>query len=203
MTTSRSRERGRGASRRADRVRADVPIPISRVAVGLLDTGPRPTTPATELPCDGLRVEIDGRELFAVNMVVLGVPPDAQRWSSASPRARVVIDRRVVHDGAALAVVIASGQYLRGNDVVPRGHPGDGRAEVQVYASARGERRAMRERLPLGVHLPHPRIRTASGRRVEVQAMGSPRSVEVDGAAAGTATDWRSRSYPAAFTLLV
>ena len=98
---------------------------------------------------------------------------------------RVVIDTRVVHDGAALAVVVASGQYLRGNDVVPRGHPGDGRAEVQVYSLTRGERAAMRERLPLGVHLPHPRIRTASGRRVEVQAMGSPRPVEVDGVAVG------------------
>ena len=139
-------------------------------AVGLLGTS-APSAPragTTELPCDALRVEFDGRELLAVNMVVLGVPPDEQRWSSGSPRARVVIDTRVVHDGGTLAVVVASGQFLRGNDIVPRGHPGDGRAEVQVYSLTRGERRAMRERLPLGTHLPHPRIRTASGRRIEV-----------------------------------
>ena len=116
---------------------------------------------------------------------------------------RVVIDTRVVHDGAALAVVVASGQYLRGNDVVPRGHPGDGRAEVQVYSLARGERAAMRERLPLGVHLPHPRIRTASGRRVEVQAMGSARPLEVDGVAVGSASEVAVAVTPAAFTLLV
>ena len=166
-------------------------------------TAGEPRNGATELPCDALRVEIDGREMLAVNMVVLGVPPDEQRWSSGSARVRVVIDTRVVHDGAAVAVVVASGQYLRGNDVVPRGHPGDGRAEVQVYSLARGERTAMRERLPLGVHLPHPRIRTASGRRIEIQAMGSSRPVEVDGVALGSATEVAVAVVPAAFTLLV
>jgi hypothetical protein len=158
---------------------------------------------ATELPCDALRVEFDGRELLAVNMVVIGVPPDAQRWSSGSPRARVAIDTRVVHDGAAVAVVVASGQFLRGRDIVPRGHPGDGRAEVQVYSLTRGERGAMRERLPLGAHLPHPRIRTASGRRIEVRAIGSPRPLEVDGVVAGRASEVAVTVVPAAFTLVV
>jgi hypothetical protein len=138
-----------------------------------------------------------------VNMVILGIAPDWQRWSSSSARARVVIDTRVMHDGPALGVVVASGQYLRGNDVVPRGQPGDGRAEVQVYSLTRGERRAMRERLPLGVHLPHPRIRTASGRRIEVEAMGSSRSLEVDGAVVGRAKNVVVTVVPAAFTLLV
>jgi hypothetical protein len=174
-------------------------------AVGLLGTSAAsaPRSGTTELPCDALRVEFDGRELFAVNMLILGVPPDEQRWSSGSARARVVIDKRVVHDGAALAVVVASGQFLRGNDIVPRGHPGDGRAEVQVYSLTRGERRAMRERLPLGVHLPHPRIRTASGRRIEVQAIGAPRPLEVDGVVAGRVSEVAVTVVPAAFTLLV
>jgi hypothetical protein len=174
-------------------------------AVGLLDPGDsrEPRVGTTELPCDALRVEIDGREMLAVNMVVFGVPPDEQRWSSGSARARVVIDTRVVHDGAALAVVVASGQYLRGNDVVPRGHPGDGRAEVQVYSLARGDRAAMRDRLPLGAHVPHPRIRTASGRRIETQAMGSSRPVEVDGVTLGSATEVAVAVVPAAFTLVV
>jgi YegS C-terminal NAD kinase beta sandwich-like domain len=186
---------------------AFVPAPGSDFAhaVGLFDASSAPDllTKTTELPCDALRVEIDGREMLAVNMVVLGVPPDEQRWSSGSARVRVVIDTRLMHDGAALAVVVASGQYLRGNDIVPRGHPGDGRAEVHVYSLARGERSAMRDRLPLGVHLPHPRIRTASGRRVEIQAMGSSRPVEVDGVEAGTATEVAVAVVPAAFTLLV
>jgi hypothetical protein len=186
---------------------AFVPAPTSDFAraVGLLGVGSLPDSlsASTELPCDALRVEFDGRELLSVNMVILGVAPDEQRWSSSSARVRVVIDTRVVHDGPALAVVVASGQYLRGNDVVPRGHPGDGRAEVQVYSLTRGERSAMRERLPLGVHLPHPRIRTASGRRIEVRAMGSARSLEVDGAVVGSVTDVAVTVVAAAFTLLV
>ena len=63
--------------------------------------------------------------------------------------------------------MVASGQYLRGIDVVPRGHPGDGRVEVQVYAVAAGERAGVRARLPQGVHLPHPDITQTTGRRVE------------------------------------
>ena len=66
--------------------------------------------------------------------------------------------------------MVASGQYLRGADLVPRGHPGDGRVEVQVYAVRRGERAAMRSRLPQGVHLPHPDITQTSGRQVEIRA---------------------------------
>jgi len=186
---------------------AFVPSPTSDFAraVGLLGTSAAsaPRSGTTELPCDALRVEFDGRELLAVNMMILGVPPDEQRWSSGSARARVVIDTRVVHDGAAVAVVVASGQFLRGNDIVPRGHPGDGRAEVQVYALTRGERGAMRERLPLGAHVPHPRIRTASGRRIEVEAIGSPRRVEVDGAVVGRASEVTVTVVPAAFTLVV
>ena len=61
----------------------------------------------------------------------------------------------------------------------------------------------MRERLPLGVHLPHPRIRTASGRRIEVEAMGSARSLEVDGAVVGRVANVVVSVVAAAFTLLV
>ena len=50
-----------------------------------------------------------------------------------------------------------------GHDVVPRGHPGDGRVEVQVYAVRPGQRAGVRSRLPQGVHLPHPDI-TQTGR---------------------------------------
>ena len=117
--------------------------------------------------------------------------------------ARVVIDDRVVHDGAALAVVVASGQFLRGNDIVPRGHPGDGRAEVQVYSLTRGERGGCANASRSARTCPHPRIRTASGRRIEVQAIGSPRPLEVDGVVAGRASEVAVTVVPAAFTLLV
>ena len=110
------------------------------------------------------------RELLAVNMVVVGVPPDRQRWWNGAQGVVVKVDDRVAYDGGAVAVVVANGQYLRGVDVVPRGHPGDGRIEGQVYDVARRERAAMRRRLPLGTHVPHPRIRPLAGRRVEIRA---------------------------------
>jgi diacylglycerol kinase family enzyme len=136
-------------------------------------------------------------------MVVAGTAPDRQQWWTPTVRVRAVVDGRVVHEGAASAVVVASGQHLRGLDVAPRGHPGDGRLEVQVYALARGERRAMRGRLATASHLPHPRIHTTGGRRVEVTATGAPFAVETDGRMCASAAHLLVEIVPGAFFLLV
>jgi hypothetical protein len=96
------------------------------------------------LPLDGLRVEVDGEELWAVAHVVA---------------------RRSWWRGEVVAVM--NGQYLGDWDVAPRAHPNDGRADL-VRAQARMPLRARwqaRRRLPLGTHVPHPDIvtRQASG----------------------------------------
>jgi hypothetical protein len=142
---------------------------------------------ALELAIDALRITADGRDLYAVNMVVVGTAPDRLSWFSRASDLRVEVDGRVAHEGPATTVVVASGQYLRGNDVVPRGHPGDGRAEVQVYAVPRGQRAGVRSRLPQGVHLPHPAITQTTGRRVEVTAGKGTVRLEVDGVPAPAA----------------
>lgn len=159
-------------------------------------------SPRVELPCDVLSVTLDGRRVTALNMVVAGVPPDRHRWWSRSTGLTARVDGHHIHDGPALGVLVANGQFLRGLDIVPRGHPGDGRAEVQVYAVPRGERRAMRERLPRGEHLPHPRIRVAAGREVEIHLARS-RPVEIDGTPAGDAAALTVEVVPGAFWLLV
>jgi diacylglycerol kinase family enzyme len=146
---------------------------------------------------------LDDRDVVAVNMIVVGVAPDRQTWRSRNTRVRVSVDGRDVHDGAVTAVVIANGQYLRTRDVVPRGHPGDGRVEMHVYTLRRAERRAMRARLAIGAHLPHPRIATASGRRVVVESASGPIPVEVDGAGHGRAARVDVEVTPGAFSLLV
>jgi YegS C-terminal NAD kinase beta sandwich-like domain len=145
-------------------------------AVGL-DAAGEPA--GLDAPVDALACDPGG---LAVNAVVLGTPPGRLRAWSRSGRVEVSVDGRVLHDGPATTVVIANGQFLDGLDVVPRGHPGDGRIEVQVYALGPGERRAMRARLPLGTHLPHPRIATASGRAVTVHA-DRRRPLALDGVA--------------------
>lgn len=155
-------------------------------------------------PATGHEVTIDVLALAdgsrAVNALVLGPPPDRLRgWHRSTPT-RVEIDGAVFFAGSATSVVVASGQYLRGLDVVPRGHPGDGRAEVQVYAVARGQRGALRRRLPGGAHLPHPGIRQRSGRRISV-TRDRPGTLEVDGRARGRATEVRVEVVPAALRL--
>jgi hypothetical protein len=156
-----------------------------------------------ELALDALRATADDRDLFAVNMVVVGAPPDRTSWFTRAPELRVTVDGRLVHDGPATGVVVANGQYLRGHDVVPRGHPGDGRAEVQVHAVARGQRAGVRARLPQGVHVPHPDITQTAGRRVEVVAAGRPAPLEVDGVAAPPASRVTVEVVPEAYLIVV
>jgi putative lipid kinase YegS-like protein len=129
------------------------------------------------LRCDGAATPTD-----AVNMVVSGPAPDRLRAVARRRRCQVLLDGAPWWDGPATTVVIANGEFLRGADLVPRGHPGDGRLEVQVYALAPRARRAMRGRLATGTHLPHPSIRTGQGHEVAVR-WDRTRRLEVDGVA--------------------
>ena len=130
-----------------------------------------------ELPLDALDLGAAG---LAVNLLVSGTPPDRQTaWRRRRPVTVTVADR-TVFEGRALGVVIANGQFRAGRDLVPRGHPGDGRLEVQVYALAPGQRRALRTRVASGSHLPHPAIVTGTGHRVRV-VWARPAPLEVDG----------------------
>jgi hypothetical protein len=136
----------------------------------------------TEVALDALALNDLGDRVgtTAVNAVVVGRPPDRLRWTTPNASITVAIDGRSWFAGRVTTVVVASGQFLRGADLVPRGHPGDGWAEVQVYALARNERRPMRRRLPTGTHLPHPSIHTSRARHIEIEiARALP--LEVDG----------------------
>jgi hypothetical protein len=144
-------------------------------AVGLA----RATPGASELPLDALYLD-DGT--LAVNMAVLGTPPDRVGRFTRPIALMLQVDGADVDCAGATTVVIATGQYLRGLDVVPRGHPGDGRLEVQVYRLLGRERREMRSRLPHGAHVPHPRITGRPGREVHAVAR-RPLALEVDGEA--------------------
>ncbi len=139
----------------------------------------------------------------AVNAVILGAAPDRQRWGSPTFPIEVVVDGRPAFSGRAVGVVVASGQYVRGLDVVPRGHPGDGRLEVQVYATRRRERGAVRGRLRRGDHLPHPRILERSGRAVEVRLGRGAAPLEVDARPGPDVSRVRLEVVPRAIRVLV
>src|SRR5262249_6879287 len=129
-------------------------------------------------------------------------PPDQLRWTTRKARMTVTVDGRSWFAGQATTVVVASGQFLRGADLVPRGHPGDGWAEVQVYAVARNQRGPMRRRLSTATHVPHPHIHTTRARHVEIEVT-RPLPLEVDGRPRGRARRLSVTLVPEALRLLV
>ena len=158
------------------------------------------------LPLDVLDVVAgDGAEavkLCAVNSVVVGVAPDRLRAWHRPAGLSAQIDGATVEAAKATSLVVMNGQYLRRFDVAPRGHPGDGVAEAQLYALPPGARRAMRSRLTTGAHLPHPAITTRKARHVVVRAP-QPVPLEIDGTPAGSVTLLELTLRPAAYRLLV
>jgi hypothetical protein len=168
------------------------------LAVGLIAGSP-PTGMA--LPLDVLTIA-GSVTMQAVNSIVIGVPPDRLRAWHRPVALSVEIDGAAVDAARATSLVVMNGQYLRGLDLSPRGHPGDGVAEAQLYALPPGERRAMRARLATGTHVPHPAITIRRARRIVVGA-SSPAPLEVDGVSAGQISDLEITVRPAAYRLLV
>lgn len=156
------------------------------------------------LPLDVFFVTVDGipESLTAVNSVVVGIAPDRLRAWHRPAGLTVEIDGKPVGASAATTLVVMNGQYLRGLDVSPRGHPGDGTAEAQLYALPPGARRAMRTRLPAGAHVPHPAITIRRARSVVLRSH-RPVAVELDGAPAGRITSLGIELRQAAYRLLV
>ena len=169
-------------------------------AVGLV-AGAAPSGMA--LPLDALDVVVDeGDAVIAVSSLVAGVAPDRLRGWHRPVGLTVEIDGVTVEAGKATSLVLMNGQYLRGLDLSPRGHPGDGVAEAQLYALPPSARKAMRMRLPTGSHLPHPAIIIRKARHVVV---GAPRPVplEIDGTSSGRFTTLSITLRAAAYRLLV
>jgi len=175
-----------------------VPEPSSDIAraLGLSAAG---LVGGTKIPLDALELD-DGTT--ASNAAVIGVAPDRLGRRHRRRPVRVEVDTRVVFDGAASTIVVATGQFLRGADLVPRGHPGDGRFEVQVYALDPGQRTPMRRRLAVGTHVPHPDITEATGRHVVITAE-RPWPLELDAHPAAPRARLSLTLVPSAYQLLV
>ena len=178
------------------RFRPDASSDLAR-AIGLATDSA--VAAGVELPLDLLRVD-DGP--VAVNMIVIGTPPDALGPLARRFGVNVRVDSRPLFHGPCTTVVVAIGQFRRGLDIVPRGHPGDGRAEAQIYAVPARQRRPLRARLATGTHVPHPKITQRTAGRVTVSIDRRVR-IEVDGRPA-PATDLLDVAVvPNAYRLLV
>ena len=168
-------------------------------AVGLVDVRDDRPVRGIELPIDAISSDLG----VAMNCVILGVLPTRLRPYHRRRPVRVCVDGRELFSGPATTVVIANGQFVAGADLVPRGHPGDGRLEVQVYALAPGERGPMRRRLPTGSHLPHPHILATSGRVIEVDSLNRPWPVTLDRRSGRAETRLGVSILPGALRLLI
>jgi hypothetical protein len=182
-----------------------VPAPDSdlAVAVGLVAGA---AAAGLALPLDILDVVVGegaGAARFcAVNSVVVGVAPDRLRaWHRPAGLSVEIAGANVVADKAT-SLIVMNGQYLRRLDVSPRGHPGDGVAEAQLYALPPGARGAMRDRLTTGGHLPHPAITVRKASHVVVRAARAV-PLEIDGDYAGRFISFSVTVRPAAYRLLV
>jgi hypothetical protein len=175
------------------------PEPSSDLALAIGLGGDQSVARGIEVPLDVLRVE-DGP--LAVNMILVGTPPDGLGRFARRFGANVRVDTRSVFHGPCTTVVIATGQFRRGLDLVPRGHPGDGRAEVQIYAVPGRDRRRLRERLATGTHIPHPEITQRSGASIRI-SVDRRVPIEIDGRSVAGADLVEITVVPRAYRLLL
>ena len=100
------------------------------------------------------------------------------------------------------ALVVMNAAWLGTWNLGPRSHPGDGLLDVTVADVAPGQRLAMRARLPLGSHLPHPGLQA---QRVPAGEWTLDRStpVRLDGVLVGEARRVAVHVEPDALTVVV
>jgi hypothetical protein len=175
------------------------PQPSSDLARAIGLGGDQSVARGIEVALDVLRVE-DGP--LAVNMILIGTPPDGLGRFARRFGANVRVDTRSVFHGPCTTVVIATGQFRRGLDLVPRGHPGDGRAEVQIYAVPGRDGRRLRERLATGTHVPHPEITQRSGASIRI-SVDRRVPIEIDGRSVAGADLVEITVVPSAYRLLL
>ncbi len=138
-------------------------------------------------PIDAIEYRFAGNKYLAMNAIEIGTSPLTLRASTRSKLVTVTVDGRKIFTGPATGILIANGQFIGAANLVPRGHPGDGRLEVHIYSLNAGERSAMRRRLATGTHLPHPRIKTASGASIRVEIIAGAWPIKADSETAGRA----------------
>jgi diacylglycerol kinase family enzyme len=151
--------------------RANEPIPplgllggdLCRTLGGTGDEARLRSDSATQVPVDLGAVLIDGR----------------LHWFVAH-----LVARRGWWRGRVVAAMNA--QYLGAWDVVPRGHPNDGRLDVLDADLPFDERLQVRSRLRNGTHLPHPRISERHVAALQVD-LDRPTPVLLDGDEVGAA----------------
>ena len=155
-------------------------------------------------------------------MRTVGGSGDASRFQSTTPVPHLPVDLvHVIADGARetcfVAHLVARQRWWRGRitavmnaqfigewDVVPRGHPNDGRVDVlEVSPDMTLQQRWMaRSRLALGTHVPHPLITIVQRAEITIE-LDQPTPLWVDGVRWGSARHLELQVEPDAFIVCV
>jgi len=134
---------------------------------------------AMTFPCDLGAVLLDGRlHWFVASLVARGPWWRGRAW---------------------LAMNAA---WLNRWNVAPRAHPNDGLLDIFDARVPAGQRLAVRRRLPLGAHLPHPSIAERRAKAVQTK-LDRPLPVWLDGIPVGKVRDVSVRVEPDALTIVV
>ncbi len=132
------------------------------------------------LPCDVLRITLDDTtQTTAVSSVVVGSWRHPRWW-------------------------VTSGGFLGALNVAPRAHPNDGLADALTFGDGLDLRQlfAIRRRMKLGDHLPHPQLTMQRAREVQWQH-AQPAPVTIDGQSMGRVRSVHVVVQPDAFSLCV
>lgn len=128
------------------------------------------TIGCTRAPIEGH----DGRRLPVDLMDVVATRRDVVRETVAV--SHVVVRRPWWRGGGLGGEVhfVMNAQFLDGRDLVPRGHPNDGRVEVLTVGASMGARQRVLawRRARSGGHLPHPHLSVRSTKDVVVEGRG-------------------------------
>lgn len=181
----RSDAEARAVVTEARRTGAPVPVlgllggDLCRTLGGRGDEGRLRSPEAMTLPCDLGVVLRDGRlEIFVAHLVA----------------------RHAWWRGRAYVAMNAA--WLGGWNAGPRAHPGDGLLDTYDARLPFGQRLAVRARLPLGAHLPHPGIAERRTKAAQVD-LGAALEVRLDGQVVGTARALSVRVEPDALVVVV
>jgi hypothetical protein len=99
-------------------------------------------------------------------------------------------------------VALMNAQFLGDWDVAPRAHPGDGQLEQLHVTMSLPERLQARTRLPMGTHVPHPRIHESRVAFTQLE-LAKPTPIRLDGVLVGKARSVSVRVEPAALRVVV
>lgn len=100
------------------------------------------------------------------------------------------------------ALVVMNAAWLGEWNVAPKAHPGDGLLDALDIRVSPMQWRAVKRRLPVGDHLPHPAIAVRRTGALQIE-LERPLEVWLDGVPAGRARDLSVRVEPDALTVVV